>query len=205
SGNFIPEPQLLHGLVCDGTPGVFFHFTPWAARVPVPMSEVARLCLDHAGADSAALVMLADTAGLLGAALKRSPAAGDVPAAPLAFPEIRQWLSFTPERAHAGSLALVVGVVARATAAVPAPFLRPLGGAAGSPLAHLHAAAFTFQTLPDGFRPLAPVLSALFATQRLQGLLHLIHDDRLITGGGESLFWRGNVWCGPLAGLEVAP
>ena len=75
---------------------------------------------------------------------------------------------------------------------------------AGSPLAHLHAAAFTFQALPDGFRPLATAMSGLFSTQRLQGLLHLIHDDRVITGGGESLFWRGNVWCGPLASLEVA-
>ena len=36
----------------------------------------------------------------------------------------------------------------------------------------------------------------------LQAVLHLLHDDREITGGGESEFVRGACWVGPIANVN---
>ena len=37
-----------------------------------------------------------------------------------------------------------------------------------------------------------------FEHQTLQGVLHLLYDDRGISGAGESEFVRGACWVGPL-------
>ena len=50
-------------------------------------------------------------------------------------------------------------------------------------------------------------VASLFETDTLQGVLHLLHDDREISGGGESEFVAGACWLGPLestAGREAA-
>jgi len=189
----------------------------------VALSALVDACLAQARCDAAALVVLAESAGLMGAALRRSPVsssgaraaaaarsapapgAAPVPRPALDFtlPEVRQWLSFTPERAHGRGLALIVGVAARgALDPTLAPFLRPL--AAGGPAGHFHAAAFTYQPLRRGALELAPTLATLFESAALEGVLHLIHDDRPIVGGGESELVRGACWVGPIAGVGRA-
>jgi hypothetical protein len=139
--------------------------------------------------------MIAESAGLMGAALRRSPAGGSGPL--FHHPQIREWLSFTPERAYARSLVLVAGVVAAAEHAALAPLLRPLGGPA-SLAGHFHAAAFSYRPLQKGPIELQPTVAAIFEAETLQGVLHLLNDDRPITGGGESEFVRGACWLGPI-------
>jgi hypothetical protein len=113
-------------------------------------------------------------------------------------PHIRDWLSFTPERAHARSLVLVVGVVARAPHVALAPLLRPLGTAPW-PAGHFHAAAFSYRPVQQGQIELQPTVAAIFEGEILQGVLHLLNDDRPIVGSGESEFVRGACWVGPIA------
>jgi len=41
-------------------------------------------------------------------------------------------------------------------------------------------------------------VSTLFEAETLQGVLHLLNDDREITGAGQSEFVRGACWIGPI-------
>jgi hypothetical protein len=41
----------------------------------------------------------------------------------------------------------------------------------------------------------------LFENETLQGVLHLIGDDREIAGAGESDFLRGALWVGAIAAV----
>jgi len=75
--------------------------------------------------------------------------------------------------------------------------IRPLGP--GTPIAgHFHAAAFSYRPLQKGEIELKKTVRSLFETQALQGLLHLLSDDRAIAGAGQSEFVRGACWLAPL-------
>jgi hypothetical protein len=139
---------------------------------------------------------VAETTGLVGAALRRSPAAV-TGADPLGFPEVRNWLTFTAERAYAHSTALIVGVVGSGHPGGLAPVVRPLGPGAGL-WGHLHAAAFSFRPLERGALDVRATVASLFEGQTLLGILHLLYDDRGISGAGESEFVRGACWVGPI-------
>ncbi len=75
--------------------------------------------------------------------------------------------------------------------------LRPLGKDGGA-TGHFHAAVFSYRALQRGELNLRTEIQALFNTESLQGLLHLLPDDREITGLGESEFLRGALWTGPI-------
>jgi anti-anti-sigma factor len=193
------DVHLLHGLVCDGGFRRLITFETTVVDTPIGLSTLVRLALDESGSEAAALVIVAEATGLVGAAIRRSPA---VPAAErdyLAFPQIRANLTFTAEPAYPHSVALVGGVVAGEAGAGHAQ-LRPIGGGAHG---HLHAAAFRFHAVKKGYLELAPTVSSLFDDQRLLGVLHLLHDDRGAAGAGESQFVRGACWIGPLAGWSA--
>ncbi len=200
AGAFVPEVQALYALVCEGT---FAHVARFQAREgrAVPLSDLVEACLEIAAADAVGVVMIAESAGLVGAALRRSPTVAASAAAPFAHPQIREWLSFTPERAFPRSLAFVVGVAARTEHSGLSPLLRPLGGASGA-AGHFHAAAFSYRPLQKGEIELQPTVSTLFDAETLQGVLHLLTDDRAISGAGQSELVRGACWIGPIATVE---
>jgi anti-anti-sigma factor len=200
SGAFVAQLSVLYALVCDGGFAHLARFETRADKGPVPLSELAGAALEVAAADAVGIVLVAETAGLMGASLRRSPAASAATAAPFAYPAIRDWLSFSPERAYARSVALVVGVVARAADTVLAPLLRPIGQQSW-PAAHFHAAAFSYRPLQKGYIEMQPTVSALFEGEVLQGVVHLLNDDRRISGAGESEFVRGACWVSPITSV----
>jgi anti-anti-sigma factor len=190
-----PELQVCHGLAVLGSPGLLGRFELLLEGV-VGLAQLADCCLKLAEAPRAGVVLVAETTGLVGAALRRSPAAA-AGEDPLAFPEVRDWLTFTAERAYARSTALVVGVVGRGPPGELAPAVRPLGPGADL-WGHLHAAAFSFRPLARGALDLRATVASLFEGQTLLGVLHLLYDDRGISGAGESEFVRGACWVGPI-------
>ena len=194
-----PEVRVLYGVRCSGALAFHARFEASVDRA-LGLSALVAAALDLAGADRVGMVIVAETAGLVGAALRRSPAlADDLPE--LAFPEVRRWVSFTSDRAFASSQALVVGVAARGGGAEGVEaFLRPLG--ADGIRGHFHAAAFSHRPLPRGPLELDATVAGLFETEALRGLLHLVHDDRPITGLGESELRRGGLWAAPIARLS---
>ena len=146
--------------------------------------------------------MVVESAGLVGAALRRSPAAAaGGNGAPFKYPEVRSWLSFSTERLYSRSLALVSGVAANSECAPLSPLLRPLGAEA-LPLGHFHAAAFSYRPLQKGNIDLKNTVTTLFETETLQGVLHLLTDARLAAGPQQSDFVRGACWIAAAADIR---
>ena len=78
-----------------------------------------------------------------------------------------------------------------------APWLRPLASH-GHLAGHFHAAAFSYRPLQRGELDLKTTVGTLFDAETLQGVLHLLNDDRPIAGAGESEFVRGACWVSPI-------
>ncbi len=185
-----PAVRVSRGLVCDGAWRRHLRFEIADRDDPATLGTLAAVCLDMAKSDAAAIVVMAETTGLIGAALRQSPyesSAEDF----FDFPDGRTRWTFTAEPAFRGSLALVAGVVQRGTGPVPATHLRPLGdGLAG----HFHAAAFPYRAFKKGRFVLADTVRTLFEEAGVQGVLHLLADSRPVLGVGQSEFTRGACW-----------
>lgn len=198
----VPELSVLYAVVAEGACAHLARFGEQPGSSPIKLSELAEACLQIAAADAVGIVMVAESAGLMGAALRRSPALAGSATELFTHPQIREWLSFTPERAYARSLALVVGVATRAPRPGLDPLLRPMGSGTW-PAGHFHAAAFSYRPLQKGLIDLRATVSTLFEAETLQGVLHLLNDDRDIVGAGESELVRGACWIGLLTDVTA--
>jgi anti-anti-sigma factor len=201
SGKLVPEMNVLYGLRCEGGFTHLMRFETSTAEAPISLAELVRNALEISSAPAIGMVMVVESAGLVGAALRRSPAAAGVNGAPFKYPEVRSWLSFSTERLYSRSLALISGVAANSECLPLAPLLRPLGAAAG-PLGHFHAAAFSYRPLQKGSIDLKDTVTTLFETETLQGVLHLLTDARLAAGPQQSEFVRGACWIGAAADIR---
>lgn len=202
SGTFIPKLNVLYCLACEGAFSQMARFETKEAGGAATLTEIVDACLEIAGTEFAGIVMVAESAGLMGAALRRPPVLWESNAAPFAHPEIQEWLSFTAERAYTRSLALVVGAAARAERQGLVSMMRPLGKES-FPTGHFHAAVFPYRPMKKGEMDLKTTVSALFETESIQAVLHLIHDDRNIVGAGQSEFIRGACWISPISEISV--
>jgi anti-anti-sigma factor len=194
-----PEVKVLYALACEGSFTRLARFDV-AEGEAISLANLTASCLEISGAEVAGLVIVAESAGLVGAALRCSPVIDgpDGRASLFAHPDIRSWLTFTAEPAFPCALTLVVGVVARSRAGGAPARLRALGPDA-SPAGHLHAAAFSFRPLKKGRLDLKETVATLFHAESLLSILHLLHDDREIASAGQSHFVRGACWIGPIA------
>ena len=164
----------------------------------VTLSQLAKAGLEFVGAEKLGIVIVAETTGLVGAALRQPPTRPVSERAPFKFPEVRSWLTFTAERAYAHSLTLVVGLVTRGGPGPLGSMLRPVGTDPDL-VGHFHAAAFTYRHLQKGEIDLKDTVRSLFDNDSLQGVLHLLSDTRPMEGVGESEFVRGAIWMGPIS------
>jgi anti-anti-sigma factor len=191
-GEFVPEGQLLLGLRGRGNFPILARFAVKKDCRTVGLSELAATALELAETPAVALVAVTETSGLVGASLRQSvaaPAASDR----FAFPQIRDWLSFTAERSFRDSTSLICGVAARDGTPYQ-NLLRPHGGVRG----HFHAASFPYRPLQKGRIEMIPTVTGLFDTHSLQAVLHLLADSREFNGVGESEFLRGALWIAPI-------
>jgi len=201
-GGRAPTAQLVSGLVCGGGFSLLKRFSSPSETEPIPLSELARASLEGVGSPTAGLVMVAETTGLVGAWLRRSP--GIVLSSMyLDVPGVRAWLATTPQPVHQGATVLVAGVVSRRPDPVLAPHLRPVAPGADL-VGHLHAVVFTYRPVPQRTVVLRSLVTRLFTQQRVRGVLHLIGDDRGAAGAGESGFRRGLCWTGPITRVGTA-
>jgi hypothetical protein len=192
-----PRVVLASGITCQGGFSRLVRFEAQAGSEGVPVSELAGVCLEASGARMAGLVVAAESVGLAGARLRRSPALAGGHGLRFEPPLLRDWLAFAPERTYARSTALIAGVVARAPAAPLSNHLRPLGFTPRLS-AHFHAAVFTYRPLPQRTVELGVLVKGLFTHHQLRDVLHLLWDDRGEGGVGESLLVRGVAWVAPI-------
>jgi anti-anti-sigma factor len=196
-GTGLPDLKVLYGLACDGPWRYLARFQAARKEFPVTLSALMDACLEIAGTEMAAVAIVAESAGLVGASLKQSPVGTRSATAPFGYPEVQQWLSFTPERAYPKTLVLAGGVGARTARSPVATLLRPLG-ATEFPTGHVHAAVFSYHPIRKGEVDLQETVRGLFETEPPQTLLHLLYDDRERVGAGESEFTQGACWIGPI-------
>ena len=197
AGNFIPRIEVLYSILCEGDFQIVAHFERKDTGNAPKLSEIVEGCLEIAEAEALGIVMIAESAGLIGTALRRSPALRDSGNALFAFPQVRDWLSFAAEPVYTHALTLVVGVVARTAPQRLVPLLRPLGQSALA--AHFHAAVFSYRAVKKRELDSQAATASLFEVEAPQALLHLLSDNREITGAGESQFVRGTCWMGPIS------
>jgi anti-anti-sigma factor len=200
-GQVAPPAMLAFGLTCEGGFSKLVRFSARPEADAVPLSELAGVCLEAVGGEAAGLVIAGETAGLSGARLRRSPPSSG--ASPLRFdlPDVREWLSFAPERTYAGATALIAGVVARKPAGPLRAHLRRLGET-GNLYGHLHTAVFSYRPLPQRTVELGDLLKGLFENHELRDVLHVVWDDRGHAGVTESALIRGVGWVAPITQLS---
>ncbi len=197
----VPEAEMLWGLAGHGDFATELRFE--AAESPagnISMLDLALEATEDAPQTPLAFVMVAETAQLVGAAVRSPAYRSDRTQSLFEFPAVRDHLVFTAEPAWTNAVALVVGVVARQAPPALAPMLRPLVED-GSMMGHLHAAVFPYRPLRKGRVDLAATLDHLFEDRSVRAVLHLVHDWRQPLGAGQSAFTRGVAWTAP---LEVA-
>ncbi len=195
-GQFVPTLHALYALLWSGEYRRFVRFDSKSGEEAIGLSALMSMLVSPEEGASFGFVMIAETAGLLGATLKRSPLA-QLSGSIFDHPEITGWLSFAAERVFKRALTLSAGVVCFQPEERLDPYLRPLGGA-GPLRGHVHSVALSYRTLPEGPLDLNTTVTGLFETQDVLGVLHLLNDNRDISGAGESEFYRGALWVGPL-------
>lgn len=110
---FLPDIQVLQGLVCEGP---FTHRVRFAAkpdRKVASLMEVVEVGFELTQAEAIGLVMIAEAGTLAGTFLARSPVLGGSHGVGAMPEETREPVSFPSGRAEASHLALLAGVVSR--------------------------------------------------------------------------------------------
>ena len=192
----VANAVLASGLTCEGDFAKLVRFGPQGDAGAIPLSELAAVCLEAVGDDIAGVVIAAETAGLTGARMLRSPAAEGAPPFRFELPGLRDWLSFSPERTHGLTTSLIAGVVARSPEGPLAERLLPLE-ITERLHGHFHAAVFAYHPLPQRTVELDALVRTVFADHPLRDVLHLLWDDRE-DGVGESALVRGVGWVAPI-------
>jgi anti-anti-sigma factor len=199
-GTVPPRALFASSLTFEGSFSKLVRFSTQPEVDAIPLSELAGVGLDAVGGKLVGMVIAAESAGLCGARLRRSPAGSPLPdqSEPVA---LREWLSFAPERIHSITTALIIGVVARSAPPALAAHLRPLG-VTGQLSGHFHGAVFSYHPLPQRTVDLGELVRGLFHKHQLRDVLHLLSDDRGEAGVGESVFVRGVAWAGPITEIS---
>ena len=197
----VPELKILYALVGKGQFAQMMRFDAASERGVIELSNLVEAALEISGASAAGFAILTETAGLVGARLRRSPGRADA-RSPLAFPGVRDWLSFTTERTNERNLALIVGIALREPQPQVAPFVRLLAQSARVH-GHFHAAIFPYRPVQRGELILDKAINSLLAADSAQTMLHLLADDRPFEGVGQSEFMRGACWIGPIAEFQT--
>jgi len=207
-GTALPEVQVCYGIACQGAnPQPFSSLIRFEARKsgePVTLSLLLESCLDISGAQRIGVVMIAESAGLIGAALRRSPVLAASESNAFEFPRIRDWLSFTAEPAYTKSVVLAAGVAVRGSAGILAPVVRTFPNTSGLPVSgHFHAAAFSYRPVQRGRIDLKASIKSLFEGQTLEGVLHLLSDHRALSGSRQTELVRGACWVAPISHITA--
>jgi anti-anti-sigma factor len=193
----VPDLHLAYGLVARGTFSRLIRFeAARSQRGVLSLGDLVESVLQDLQSASAAFAILTESASVVGAMLKRSPAlARGQP--PLAFPTVRDWLSFTTERADERNLVLIAGVAERAPKPETAHCLRPVGPGTRAQ-GHFHAAVFPYRPLPKGRLDLSETVASVLGTESAQAVMHLLADERQFEGLGQTDLMRGACWAAPL-------
>ncbi len=201
SGQWVVPLTELYGIHFTGAFSQMISFEPSEPGNTLPLSRLLAHLASITGHKKMALVMVAETAGLMGVSLNAAPVGGKKI---FSFPEVKETLNFTTEPAHRKKLAVCVGIYMAVNDEPSSRFTRPLtpeDPATG----HFHAAVFPYIPLKKTGIDLYETIGYLFENAELADILHLANDTREITGQGESRFIHGFCWIAPVESIHVTP
>jgi len=194
-GTLVPLVHTLYGIVGSGDFPTMVRFDPTAeSSGTVGLSALIDSLVEINGGTNTVFVILAETAGRVGATLRQSPAPDP---ASLELPAIRDWLSFSTERSSERSLALLVGIATPEPPPAAAAFLRPIRTGSAMQV-HVHAAVFPYRPVQRGELPFGKTVADVFSASAPSAVMHLMSDTRPFEGVGETDLVRGACWMGPL-------
>ncbi len=196
-GVFVPVISVYSGVAVDAVFSKQLNFEVAEQYRGIPLSSLALLGLQEAETSAAAVLIIAESASLIGAQRKSSPTAGSDG---FTVAEARERFSFTTEPSYEGSTAVICALVSLKKS----PMLRPLDPASMC-FGHAHAAVFSHKPLPDGEIDAQGFIRTLFDFGTVHSVLHLMYDDRNPMRSTESEFIRGSMWVHPLRGLPDGP
>ncbi len=201
-----PPTAVLHsGISWEGQFGDLMRFSTQPNSDEVPLTELVEVCLEMVRAEAMVLAVVAEMTGIVGMSLRRPlPETAADPRAPWDTARLREWASFTPEPAHQGTTAILLGVVARRPTGPLGAHLRPFD-AAGTLAGHLHAAVFPYSPVPQRTVLLPALVGRLFQTLALRDVVHIIQDDRAEPGTRATSLLRGVCWMARIDAIEVVP
>lgn len=201
TGTLIPKIELLYGILFEGK---FDQTITYASNDPdrtIKFSNLITKLFEISGNEQFAMVMLAETNGLVGLSINHSPAADqDSQLNPFSFPDVRENINFTTEPEHKKMMTITVGIASKKTEGDIEKFTRLL--APESQIRqHFHTAIFSYHPFKKTDIDLDDTISAFFEQDKIRGILHLINDTREFNGIGESEFKGGVCWIGKIDSL----
>ncbi|MGE4569311.1 MAG: STAS domain-containing protein [Bacteroidales bacterium] len=200
-GNLIPEINVLYGILFQGEFSHLIHFSPIEGEVSLSMSQLVDTVAEITGFRSFAMVMLAETAGIVGSSLNVSPLSGPSNGSLFTFPAVRENINFTTEPEYSHTMTVTIGVASYE----PDPNLKRVTRATspGGVWQHFHTAIYTYHPLCKADIDLYTALSGFFEHDKIQSILHLISDKRDAVGAGESEFYHGTCWVGKIESVQT--
>ncbi|HPR33977.1 MAG TPA: STAS domain-containing protein [Prolixibacteraceae bacterium] len=199
SGQLVASLIELYGIHFEGN---FSHLLRFEAEKPRATRTLGDLVLSISrltGFEQFALVMLAESGGLVGTSLNRSPVGGKKI---FSYPEIKDAVNFTVEPAHNRMLTLSAGYFTLRPGEKDAAFVKKIT-ADGSVNGHIHTAVFPYIPLKKTAIDLEETIDYLMNDSELTDILHLAPDTREIVGLGESLFVQGFCWVAPVGSIQL--
>jgi hypothetical protein len=188
----------LYGIHFEGNFSSLISFEASQAQTTLGLSQLIEGISKLTGFGQFALVMLAESGGLIGTSLNASPVEGQKL---FSFPEVKDTINFTTEPAHLKMLTLSVGVISAEKNGAISKFIRPLKP--GSTVSgHVHSALFPYIPLKKTDIDLTETIDYLFNNAELVDILHLTYDSREIVGLGESQFVQGFCWLVPIVSIN---
>ncbi len=186
-----PEVQVLYGISCAGDFDRLIRFEARRDRGPLPWGDLVRHAMALSRDGLVGMVVIAEVAGMVGAALRRSPVGAATDR--FRYPEVGRWLSFTPERTLNRTVAVIAGVACSEGSSRVKRMLRPVSSDSDL-LGHFHAAVFSYRPMQRGPLSLGEAVRHVFDTQSLLAVVHMLNDTRPLMGAGQAEFERGACW-----------
>jgi anti-anti-sigma factor len=187
TGQLIPSLQVAYGLTFGGDFRYLVQFQAHRDMVGVTLENFFSELLNILSIRNAGIVMVAESAGLVGAALRRSPFVKTDNL--FSFPGVRDNVNFTTERDHVHKMAVITGVICRDKEDMN-DILRPISQNSDI-YTHLHAGIFPFVPLKKDIKDISELTDELFRNHELETILHLMGDDREVVGIGQSEVVQG--------------
>ena len=199
TGQLVVSLTELYGLHFAGNFSYLIRFDPVNPSQTIGLSQFTEVLMQLTGYDQLAMVMIAESGGLIGTSLNASPVEFKEL---FTYPEIKENINFTTEPAHNKMLTLSAGYFSKKENGEEKKFIRPL--LPGKSLwGHIHSSVFPFLPLKKTDIDLNETIGYIFNNSDIVDILHLTNDTREITGQGESQFVKGFCWIVPVESINI--